>query len=197
MTEILISAADQPPIPVHAVRQGELDALLQRRGGRARAQAKLQAFTAGAGQICPISRADGRIERVLFGLGDHDRPSPMLFRALSAKLPAGDYRLSASPRNVPQLEIAVAWALGQHVFDRYKPKPDRSRPRLVVGAGVDLAKARRIAHACALARDMIDAPANDMGPLQIETIAREIAEAYGATLSVRSEERRVGKECSS
>ena len=53
-----------------------------------------------------------------------------------------------------------------------------------MGTGVDLARARRIAHACALARDMIDAPANDMGPLQIETIAREIAEAYGATLSV-------------
>ena len=112
MTEILISASDQTPIPVHAVRRDDLDALLQRRGGRARAQARLQAFTAGAGQICLIGRADGQIERVLFGLGEQDRPSPMLFRGLSAKLPAGDYRLAAGPRNVPQLEIAVAWALG-------------------------------------------------------------------------------------
>ena len=42
----------------------------------------------------------------------------------------------------------------------------------------------RLAHACALARDMINTPANDMGPLQVETIAREIAEAHGAAIEV-------------
>jgi leucyl aminopeptidase len=41
-----------------------------------------------------------------------------------------------------------------------------------------------VAHACALARDMINTPANDMGPLQIETIAREIAEQYAAQITV-------------
>ena len=184
MTEILIPASDQTAIPVHAVRRGELDALLQRRGARARAQAALQAFTAAAGQICLVGRADGAVERVLFGLGDAPRPSPLLFRALAAKLPAGDYAIAPGLRNLAPLQVAVAWSLGQHAFDRYRPKPDRARPRLVVAPGLDLAAARRIAHACALARDMIDAPANDMGPLQIETIAREIAEAYGASISV-------------
>ncbi len=184
MTEILIAASDQIVIPVHAVRRGDLGGLLQRRGARVRAQAALQAFTAAAGQVCLVGRADGAVERVLFGLGDAERPSPMLFRALAAKLPAGDYTLAPGLRNVAPLQIAVAWSLGQHAFDRYRPKPDRARPRLVTGPGVDLAVARRITHACALARDMIDAPANDMGPLQIETIAREIAEAYGATISV-------------
>ena len=184
MTEILIASSDQTVIPVHAVRRAGLDALLQRRGARARAQAKLQAFTAAAGQVCLIGRADGQVERVLFGLGDQERPSPMLFRGLSARLPAGDYAIAAGLKNASPLQIAVAWSLGQHLFDRYKPKPDRARPRLVVGAGADLATARRIAHACALARDMIDSPANDMGPLQIETIAREIAEAYGASVQV-------------
>jgi leucyl aminopeptidase len=41
-----------------------------------------------------------------------------------------------------------------------------------------------LAHACALARDMVNTPANDMGPLQIETIAREIAHQYGAQIEV-------------
>jgi leucyl aminopeptidase len=43
------------------------------------------------------------------------------------------------------------------------------------GKGADLGEARAVAHACALARDMVNTPAADMGPLQIETIAREIA----------------------
>jgi leucyl aminopeptidase len=41
-----------------------------------------------------------------------------------------------------------------------------------------------VAHACALARDMVNTPANDLGPLQIETIAREIAQHFGASISV-------------
>src|SRR6202012_534407 len=44
--------------------------------------------------------------------------------------------------------------------------------------------ATAIVHATALARDMVNTPANDMGPLQIETIAREIAEQFGAAITV-------------
>jgi leucyl aminopeptidase len=50
--------------------------------------------------------------------------------------------------------------------------------------GVDLGAVTAVGHACALARDMINTPANDMGPLQVETIAREIAEQYGAQITV-------------
>jgi leucyl aminopeptidase len=48
---------------------------------------------------------------------------------------------------------------------------------------VNLAEVERIAHACALARDMVNTPANDMGPRQIESIARLIATRHGATLA--------------
>ncbi len=56
--------------------------------------------------------------------------------------------------------------------------------RLVAPDGVDVAEISRIAAACALAREMVDTPAADMGPLQIETIAREIAESAGAEIAV-------------
>jgi leucyl aminopeptidase len=48
----------------------------------------------------------------------------------------------------------------------------------------DVAEVRQIAHACALARDMVNTPPNDMGPLQLETIAREIAEQHGGQITV-------------
>ncbi|MBN4678451.1 leucyl aminopeptidase family protein, partial [Pandoraea nosoerga] len=77
-----------------------------------------------------------------------------------------------------------AWGLGSYAFDRYKQKHAAPRPRLVVDEGADLAELNAVVHACALARDMVNTPANDMGPLQIETIAREIAEQYGAAVTV-------------
>ena len=55
---------------------------------------------------------------------------------------------------------------------------------LVAPSGVDVEETLRIGAACALAREMVDTPAADMGPLQIETIAREIAAAHGASITV-------------
>ena len=185
MTEVLISAADaKEPIALHALRPQDLEAFLARRKAGVRAQAEAAGFKATARQTCAVLRADGRVEMGLVGLGGAEQPSPMAVRAAAVKLPAGDYRLASAPRGLPAVHAAVAWALGAYVYDRYKPKADRRPRRLVVPDAEVLEAARRIAHACALARDMINTPANDMGPLQIETIAGEIAERYGARIDV-------------
>jgi leucyl aminopeptidase len=120
---------------------------------------------------------------VLFGIGDAARVEAMAFRALPTRLPAGDYRIEGAPDRLDGGQIALAFALGSYGFDRYRKKRDK-HARLVVAGGVDVAEIREITHACALAKDMVNTPANDMGPLQIETIAREIAEQHGASFSV-------------
>ncbi len=185
MTEVLITPTEaSDATPLHALRRQDLEGFLARRRAGVRAQAEAAAFKASAGQTCAIVRADGRVEIALLGLGGDETPSPMAVRAAAAKLPAGDYRLASAPRALPAVHAAVAWALGAYVYDRYKPKADRKPRRLVVPDPGVLEQARRIGHACALARDMVNTPANDMGPLQIETIAREMAERYGARLDV-------------
>ena len=185
MTEVLISPADaKETIPLHALRPQDLEAFLARRKAGVRSQAEAAGFKASARQTCAVLRADGRVEMALAGLGGAETPSPIAVRAAAVKLPAGDYRLASAPRGLPAVHAAVAWALGAYVYDRYKPKADRRPRRLVVPDAEVLEAARRIAHACALARDMVNTPANDMGPLQIETIAREIAERYGARIEV-------------
>jgi leucyl aminopeptidase len=189
MTEVLISAAEDRAILLHALRRQDLEAFLARRRPGVRAQAEAQSFKGSAGQTCAVLRSDGKVELALIGLGGEARPDPMALRAAPAKLPAGDYRLASAPRGFSRLQAAIAWSLGSYDFDRYKPKADRQRVRLVVEAAGELEAARRIGHACALARDMVNTPANDLGPLQIETIAREIAERHGAkVVSVAGDE---------
>ena len=119
----------------------------------------------------------------LFGLGQGAGADSMAFRALPAKLPAGDYRLAGFPAGISVEEIAQAWALGSYGFDRYRKVKSESRPRLVV-EDANLDEVRSIAQACALARDLINTPANDMGPVQLEMAARETAEAFGASITV-------------
>jgi leucyl aminopeptidase len=181
MSDLLITAADAvSPIPLHALTEAEAAVWLEAAPSPAQAWAKLAGFKAKAGQVLKASGADGGLDQAVFVLGEDAHA----FRALATQLPAGDYRLAASPAGMDPTEIAVAYALGGYRFDRYKAARERGVARLVAPGGADLDAARSIVHACFLARDMVNTPANDLGPLQIETIAREIAEAFGAEISV-------------
>jgi leucyl aminopeptidase len=107
----------------------------------------------------------------------------MALRAVPAKLPPGLYAYKTLPDGIDPAAAALAFALGSYGFERYKADPAAARrARLAVESGADLASVERIAHACALARDMVNTPANDMGPRQIDSIAARLAKAHGATL---------------
>jgi len=178
--EALIEAAEAagPILPVQAVTESALEAVLAAGSEALKALAALHEFKGQAGRLLLVPGADGALESVLFGLGK--RAEVMSLRALPGKLPKGDYSLEAAGLDPEQ--AALAWALGTYVFDRYKAERSPPKARLVVEG--DLAALRRRAHACALARDMVNTPANDMGPKQIEAIAREIAHAHGAAVTV-------------
>ena len=185
-THPILAQADGQAIPVHPLAEVEVEAFLAQKRAAVRTYAAANTFTGKAGQVLAVPGASGAIERVLFGLGSNrggGRVDLSLFRTLAGKLPAGQYALTRIPRGVDPGEAALAFALGTYRFDRYKKKGEPIA-RLVAPKGVDAAVVTAFAHACALCRDMVNTPANDMGPLQIETIAGEIAEKYGATLSV-------------
>ena len=179
-----VQAGAAAPIVIDLVREAELEGALARAGGAAQALASAHDFKAQDGRVLLVPGPSGSVAKVLYGLGPSAAPSPMVVRGLPGKLPAGDYQIGDAGGLDPT-DLALAWALGRYGFDRYKSdrKADK-RPCLAVGPGVDLEAVRRIAHACALARDMVNTPANDLGPLQIETIAREVAQAHGAEVAV-------------
>ena len=142
--------------------------------------ADVHAFEGKPGQLLVVPNAQGGVGQVIVGAGD--RFDPTSARGLSARLPGGVYRLDVAADQAEQ--ATLAFLLGTYVFDRYKARTDKGLVRLVTPEGLDAAEVSRIAAACALAREMVDTPAADMGPLQIETIAREIAESAGATITV-------------
>jgi leucyl aminopeptidase len=180
----LRSAEDGAATPIHCLYESELAAFVEARPSFVKGFVALEDFKAKAGQVLVLPTPQGVVDRVLLGLGEKGKADAMLFRALPGRLPAGDFRLSATPEGLDPGQIALAFALGTYRFDRYRPRTGEEPRRLVADPEVDLDEVRAVAHACALARDMINTPANDLGPLQIETIAREIAERYGATIAV-------------
>src|SRR4051794_30708656 len=151
MSDVILDSADEPPVPVQALLEAETAAALDKAPPALKAFAQISEFKGKAGQLLLAPGEDGRLEGVLFGLGAGG--DPMAFRALAAKLPAGTYRVARAPKDLAAEQTALAFALGSYRFDRYKTHTGE-RARLVA-EGIDAAEVRQIAHACALARDMI------------------------------------------
>jgi leucyl aminopeptidase len=178
MHDVLIPSA-KASTPVRALYESEFAAL---KDAGLKALAETHRFKAKRGELLLVSAPGGALKEVVLGLGKPEAADPMIGRALPTRLPAGDYALEARKGGPSAEQFALGWALGSYAFDRYRKREDKPKPRLVAPKGVDLEALNHVVHACALARDMINTPASDMGPLQIETVAREIAEAYGAKL---------------
>jgi leucyl aminopeptidase len=119
---------------------------------------------------------------VLFAIeGANEPKDAFLPGRLAELLPAGTYRFANAPHNVRL--AALAFALGAYRFNRYR-KGDDKRLRLVLPSAVDGAELSRIVEAVALARDLINTPANDMGPAELEEAARTLAKRHGAKVHV-------------
>ena len=78
---------------------------------------------------------------------------------------------------------ALAFALGAYRFTRYR-KADTKEIRLELPGNIDGEDLSRIVEGVTLARDLINTPANDLGPAELEAAARALAERHGAKVRV-------------
>ena len=184
MSEVLAIDAAAEPTRLYCLTESELAVFLPTQPAATARYAAAAQFKAKAGQVLMIPGDDGHADTALFGLGEAARPDGMALRALPARLPPGDYRLAAQPPGVAPERIALAWALGAYGFDRYRRKPAEPRPRLIIAKGLDVAEPVAVARACALARDLVNTPPNDMGPVELEQAARDVALEHGAQIQV-------------
>ena len=168
-------------VPVHLVTSATLDAALATLPGPARAFAGAMGFAPKAGRHLVVPDADGKVCAVLFGDSEPDtHRDPFLIGKLPSLLPPGDYRLAGTPA-APDV-LALAWIAGQYRFTRYAGT-DADRRRLALPAGADAATVTREAEALTLARDLINTPANDLGPAELEAAIRDLAARHGAVVT--------------
>jgi leucyl aminopeptidase len=110
--------------------------------------------------------------------------SPWCLAKLAEILPEGTYRLAEGEAGPAML----GWLLGQHRFTAYKSKNDDERgPRvLLTREAAEIERTIRLAEATAYVRNLVDTPAADLGPAELEAAARDVAKKFGAKLEVIS-----------
>ncbi|HWL56221.1 MAG TPA: leucyl aminopeptidase family protein [Paracoccus sp. (in: a-proteobacteria)] len=155
----------------------------------ARTWARAQGFAGKPGQVCVYPGPDGALSGALFGIGAERSTSarPARERYPLAKaaeaLPAGDWYLANTPEGFDAALGALGWLFAQYRFARYK-KAEAPAARLVCPAGVDAERILALVAGEYLARDLINTPASDMGPEDLENAASELAARHGAEISV-------------
>jgi leucyl aminopeptidase len=146
----------------------------------------MQGFTGARLSHVLLPTPDGRLGGVVLGIGadnadPNERPE-LALGALAAVLPPGLYRLADALPD-PGL-AAVAWGLGAYRFQRYKSRAATAeRARLVTPDGVDRQDALALIEGVWLGRDLINAPANALGPEELEGEVRHLAQRHGAEVT--------------
>jgi len=111
--------------------------------------------------------------------------SPWCLAKLAESLPDGTYRLAEGEPG----KSSLGWLLAQHRFDTYRSKngePDPGPRKLVTGEAARIDSTVRLAEATALVRDLVNTPAGDLGPAELERTVQDEANRLGAQVRVTS-----------
>lgn len=177
---LVFAAPDTPAIPLHVVSEHALDGWLSHQPETVTAWVRATGFSGALGRALLIPDAAGGIAMALAGYGSAETRARGRFHlaAVAATLPEGCYALLGLPPEQAGTE-ALGWLLSQYAFDRYRVQ-NPTKARLIAPAGIDAARLEVIAAAEALTRDLINTPANDLGPDALEAACAAVATAHGA-----------------
>jgi leucyl aminopeptidase len=180
MPVTLVSRKSKKSLPVYCVTRASLEEA--EAGQTAVAWAKSAGFKGEAGRVLLVPAEGGEAAGALFGVAEERSGfSPLAFGRLAKSLPAGDWHFASPPADADLALLGLV--LGGYAFDRYR-KAEASDIRFASPKGVDPEDIGRLADGVFLARDLINTPANDMGPEAIETAARKLARAHKAQVAV-------------
>ena len=185
MLSVLERNRNSQSIPVWPVAKAELESWLAAQPDPVAVWARANDFKGQAGRVLKIPAANGAVAAIAFGLGEGE--DALIWRALADGLGEGLYHLEGALSAKAAGIAATGWALGTYRYERYKKQPkQQAAPRLVLPDGVDGDEVSRIVKGVFLARDLINAPSNDMGPQEMADAAAATAAQYGARLHVLS-----------
>ncbi len=177
--------ASDEVLPLHVLSEDALEDWLTGQEPRVATWVAANGFTGALGQTLVVAGPDGAPAMALAGYGTAARRRRGRFALASAaaKLPSGTFRIAGGLPDDAVANEALGWLLSAYRFDRYKSaKPMAAK--LVAPDGIDAKRIEAIAAGEALTRDMINTPASDMGPPDLEDAARTLAATHGAMIEV-------------
>ena len=169
--------------PLDLVRAADYKVWLKKQSAPARMWLENAIKEAKSGTHALLPANDGSIKRVVAIVSD--TPTLWDIAGLPYTLPIGNYRVeSASGIDSEALfRLSLGWGLGAYKFTRYRAAK-RAPATLVVPEGVNAALLNAMVEAQSLGRDLINTPADDLGPPELAQAAVDLAKRHGVKARV-------------
>ncbi|HEX8307936.1 MAG TPA: leucyl aminopeptidase family protein [Allosphingosinicella sp.] len=181
-TDLLQPDRAQSATALHLIDKKGFADWLKGQPERVRSSVSAQGFRGEAFQMAILPGEQSRWSVVL-GVAEVAELGPWCLAKAAEALPEGRYRLDGRPPGIS----ALGWLLGQYRFERFKKAQGKAGPRvLLTSEPARIQEILNLAEATGLVRDLVNLPAGDLGPAQLESAVRAVAEAFGAEVSVTS-----------
>ena len=170
----------QPATALHLVDKKSFETWLKEQPSRARKALEAQGFKGDGFQLAILPGERDEWAAVL-GVANVDELSPWCLAKAAESLPEGRYRVAGRGPG----PAVLGWLLGQYRFERYKKEPSTKGARVLLTdepARIDETVLQ--AEATFLVRDLVNIPAGDLGPAELEMAVLALAEETGAQVSV-------------
>lgn len=183
--EYLIAPPGSPAIPLWLLRDSDLAGFKASQPAAIGLWLDQHGFQAERHRVLVLPGVNGELVGAVAGLGslaDWSRFSPWHVSGLPDRLPARDFYLAECPSADVAKVTLLGWLFGGYRLNLYKSTVPAAaaRARLVAPAGIDQGQLERQSTACAWTRDLINAPANELGPAEIAEAAGRLAQEFGA-----------------
>lgn len=182
---LIFAAPDRSSIPLTLLSSEGLEGWLANQPVQVQAWVKASGFTAAFGASLALASADGTIAGALVGTGTKDARARNRFAlgAARSNLPVQTYYLLSDLSGDALHAELLGWLLSDYQFDRYRAQGGPFA-ELTCPDGIDSGALEAIAAGEMLTRDLINTPASDMGPPNLERAARNLADRYDAKITV-------------
>jgi leucyl aminopeptidase len=174
-----------PSRPLHVVASDGLADFLAGQPEATRAWLLQSKFEAALGDLRLLPDATG-VGAAVVGFGTEKARARQRFALarMVAALPLGAWRIEGDLSAEQRDEIALGWLLAQYRFTRYRSAAPEDLAALIAPEGCDAARLEAMAAGEFLTRDLINTPAADMGPAELEAAMAELSTRFGASLDV-------------
>jgi leucyl aminopeptidase len=162
--------------PIILVKKKEWNDWLKKQTPETAAWVRASGFMAEPQRFCVVSDKTQGISIVAI---TGEKPDIWSLASLPEKLPAGTYRLQSAVDSETADALLLGWLLGSYRFTRYK-KQSKNLPELSFPSTCKVAHVMHMAESINLARDLINTPANDLGPVELAAACKQVANRFHA-----------------
>jgi len=177
MTVQLKKSAPSAAVAITVVDRASFPALVAQLPPATRHWLATLGFSGAPDSHALVPASDGRLGQVFAGVSRADHPFALA--ALPLALPAGPYVLSEQGLELSAEAAAMSWELGAYQFDLYKARV-RQPATLTLAPGIDAERGLALAAAIAATRDLVNTPAEHLGPDELAQAAKLLAKQHGA-----------------